>query len=420
MSRFEAKSPLKVPPLESNGSLGQRLGDADGVERPISPVSPSGTLPPQPKGGLSDFLNRAIFSLIMAYGFLALIAKGVRFTGPVILLIKVGMYSEVLRINQKWRKYKQMPYFKFLPWYFLVITLFTATAYHIRDPLVETYAEFERFYHSFGLVTFGLYIAGFVAFVMSLKKGLYRYQIGQFTWIAMTLLFIVAQGSLQTANMIRGMLWFLLPVSCVVHNDIWAYVCGKSFGRTPLLRLSPKKTLEGFIGSWVMTTVWAFWFSGFMSHFPALVCPTRDFFSPLACEKDALFVMEKTPLPPWVTTLTFGYKTSIDVAPVQYHALLFAAFASLVAPFGGFFASGLKRAFKLKDFGNLIPGHGGMTDRMDCQIITGMFTYVYVQTFVYAGSNRCSNVQQMLRCIQGMTEDAQRSLVAEILAGLSP
>ncbi len=42
-------------------------------------------------------------------------------------------------------------------------------------------------------------------------------------------------------------------------------------------------------------------------------------------------------------------------------------FASIIAPFGGFFASGFKRGFKIKDFGDSIPGHGGMTDRMDCQ-----------------------------------------------------
>lgn len=59
--------------------------------------------------------------------------------------------------------------------------------------------------------------------------------------------------------------------------------------------------------------------------------------------------------------------TVIPYAPYQLHLLVFAVFASLVAPFGGFFASGFKRAFNIKDFGHSIPGHGGMTDRMDCQ-----------------------------------------------------
>ena len=53
---------------------------------------------------------------------------------------------------------------------------------------------------------------------------------------------------------------------------------------------------------------------------------------------------------------------------VQFHAVVLAAFASIIAPFGGFFASGFKRGFKIKDFGDSIPGHGGMTDRMDCQV----------------------------------------------------
>ena len=52
----------------------------------------------------------------------------------------------------------------------------------------------------------------------------------------------------------------------------------------------------------------------------------------------------------------------------QLHAVVLAMFASIIAPFGGFFASGFKRGFKIKDFGDSIPGHGGMTDRMDCQV----------------------------------------------------
>lgn len=58
---------------------------------------------------------------------------------------------------------------------------------------------------------------------------------------------------------------------------------------------------------------------------------------------------------------------AIPYTPFQLHSLVMAAFASLVAPFGGFFASGFKRAFNIKDFGDSIPGHGGLTDRFDCQ-----------------------------------------------------
>jgi phosphatidate cytidylyltransferase len=59
-----------------------------------------------------------------------------------------------------------------------------------------------------------------------------------------------------------------------------------------------------------------------------------------------------------------------------------AMFASAIGPFGGFFASGFKRAFKIKDFADSIPGHGGFTDRMDCQILMGLFSYLYYCSFI--------------------------------------
>lgn len=69
----------------------------------------------------------------------------------------------------------------------------------------------------------------------------------------------------------------------------------------------------------------------------------------------------------------FGGRLCVTLLPsgvclLQFHAVVLAAFASIIAPFGGFFASGFKRGFKIKDFGDSIPGHGGMTDRMDCQV----------------------------------------------------
>ena len=58
----------------------------------------------------------------------------------------------------------------------------------------------------------------------------------------------------------------------------------------------------------------------------------------------------------------------------------------VVAPFGGFFASGIKRAYKLDDFASIIPGHGGVFDRVDCQLIMGLATQIYYTTFIGAGA----------------------------------
>jgi phosphatidate cytidylyltransferase len=340
----------------------------------------------------------------MAYCFLWLVSLGATYIMALVVGVNIMMFHEIVRINQKHRKEAQMPYFRMMPWYFLFVTELVNLIQVLREPLRLSFPGFDAYLKHHTIICFGLYVAGFVGFVLSLRRGLYRYQMGQFTWMAMTLIFIVVQGAFSLRNMLRGLVWFLLPVTCVINNDIWAYIVGKFFGRTPLLRLSPKKTMEGFMGSWVVTMMWAFWFSGLMCQFPALYCPKVDFHTPVMCERPELF----EPAPWTLLGQTF------QVAPVQWHALVFGAFASLIAPFGGFFASGLKRAFKLKDFGDLIPGHGGMTDRMDCQIIMGMFTYVYLHFVIYPQVHERCDVATIVECVKTLSGD-QRALVAAAL-----
>ena len=74
--------------------------------------------------------------------------------------------------------------------------------------------------------------------------------------------------------------------------------------------------------------------------------------------------------------------STIEILPVQLHALSYALFGSLIGPFGGFFASAVKRALNVKDFGSSIPGHGGVVDRFDCQMIMASFGYFYHKAFL--------------------------------------
>jgi phosphatidate cytidylyltransferase len=156
-----------------------------------------------------------------------------------------------------------------------------------------------------------------------------------------------------------------------------AYFFGFFFGRTQLIRLSPKKTWEGFLGAFVSTFVFAFVFSGFLAKFPYMTCPVNNLstsaYSQVSCSPNWVFIPKTIDI--GATALILIRRlvpssrfTTLSYLPVQLHALVLAAFASLVAPFGGFFASGFKRAFKIKDFADSIPGHGGITDRMDCQV----------------------------------------------------
>ncbi|KAG6469309.1 hypothetical protein ZIOFF_074017 [Zingiber officinale] len=191
--------------------------------------------------------------------------------------------------------------------------------------------------------------------------------------------------------------WFLLPASLIIINDIAAYFFGFFFGRTPLIKLSPKKTWEGFIGASVTTLLAAFMLSNILGRFQWLTCPRKDLSTGwLHCDPGPLFKTQYFVVPRWMHQW-FPWK-EIAYLPVQFHALALGLFASIIAPFGGFFASGFKRAFKLKDFGDSIPGHGGITDRMDCQMVMAVFAYIYHQSFVMPPSFSVDMIlEQILR-----------------------
>lgn len=59
----------------------------------------------------------------------------------------------------------------------------------------------------------------------------------------------------RTLSIISIVFRFIVPVSMIVINDVMAYMFGFFFGRTPLIKLSPKKTWEGFIGGGISTVI---------------------------------------------------------------------------------------------------------------------------------------------------------------------
>mmetsp|Transcript_47770 Transcript_47770/g.63107 ORF Transcript_47770/g.63107 Transcript_47770/m.63107 type:complete len:93 (-) Transcript_47770:177-455(-) len=82
-----------------------------------------------------------------------------------------------------------------------------------------------------------------------------------------------------------------------------------------------------------------------------------------------------------------GY-TSIFVKPAVLYTVVYALYASIVAPFVGFFASGFKRAVGIKDFANTLPGHGGFIDRMDCISIMSYFNYFFLTSVILRDETR--------------------------------
>ncbi|KAH9814376.1 phosphatidate cytidylyltransferase [Melampsora americana] len=252
------------------------------------------------------------------------------------------------------------------------------------DAYLLPFARHHRF------ISLLLYLIGFLAFVTNLVKGQLRRQFGLFSWIHMSLLLIVASGQFMVNNILEGLIWFWIPASLVIMNDVAAYVFGMLFGRHQLIKLSPKKTIEGFVGGYFATVIFAVLWGTLFMGWNYMICPVRDLgvtaFSPVECVPNNVFVWR---------AFEFQGRT-IWWTPFQIHCMVLGTFAGLVAPFGGFFASGFKRAFGIKDFADTIPGHGGLTDRCDCQFIMGLFTHFYYTSLVREQNVTVGTILEMI------------------------
>jgi len=340
-----------------------------------------------------------------------------------VVILQIIVFREMINLRYIEAKEKKLWGFRTLHWWFLFVTDFYVYGQPILQQSakllpISTLETLQRYHLA---VTFTFYITGFIVFILTLKKP-YKYQFGQITWTLMTLLLVVGQSHVIILNIFKGLIWFLLPCSLIICNDIMAYFCGFFFGRKfidkPLTRLSPNKTWEGFVGAFICTIVFAFLFSYILAQFPWFTCPytppdsvsapfKRLFESTDPCVLDPNFVL---------TTYNLPIIGPTTLLPVQFHAVIFALFASLIAPFGGFFASGVKRAYGVKDFDSLFPGHGGMTDRMDCQLIMGLFVYVYLATFIRPG---VLEPEQILFYISQLTPKDQHFILKQLNYTLS-
>ncbi|XP_078429588.1 phosphatidate cytidylyltransferase 1-like isoform X1 [Wolffia australiana] len=361
-------------------------------------------------------------SIWMIGGFVFVIYMGHLYIWAMIVVVQIVMAKELFNLRRQANETRRLPWFRALNWHFFFTAMIFFYGRFVSRQLVNTVSSDKLLYKLVSglikyqmVICYFLYIAGFVWFILTLKKKMYKYQFGQYAWTHMIVFWVFAQSSFAVANIFEGIFWFLLPASLIVINDIAAYFFGFFFGRTPLIKLSPKKTWEGFIGASITTIISAFLLSNFLGGFQWLTCPRKDLSTGwLQCDPGPLFKPELHSLSGWVP-YWFPWK-EVTVLPVQWHALAIGLFASIIAPFGGFFASGFKRAFKLKDFGDSIPGHGGITDRMDCQMVMAVFAYIYLQSFVVLQSFSMEMILEQI--IRNLSVEEQRLLyhrLAELL-----
>lgn len=293
------------------------------------------------------FVLRLVLGLVMIFLFIGIIRAGHHAAVFMVIGLQTIVFREVINIAHVPFREKKVPWFRTTIWYFLLSTNYFLYGevvvrflqhYLERPGLMAVLVNHHRFISGI------LYMIGLVAFTLNLRKGHYRFQFGQLALTHMTLILVVASAHFITNNIFDGLFWLVFPAMLVVCNDTSAYIFGTLFGRTPLIRLSPNKTWEGFIGAFLTTLVFAFFLARFLAQFPLLTVPFEG-------EVNAVFSPQGHALPPVaIRTLSLlgVEKDSIDLYPIQLHGIVLAFFASLLAPFGGFFASGFKRACKIK------------------------------------------------------------------------
>ena len=115
-----------------------------------------------------------------------------------------------------------------------------------------------------------------------------------FGWCHTTILLTVIPVHMINQTLFTGgMVFYVCAMIIITINDISAYYVGFFCGRTPLIKLSPKKTLEGYVGGGVLTAALGTAFAALCLNFPSLLCPARV---------DPSFVSNVLTYPPSIVT----------------------------------------------------------------------------------------------------------------------
>lgn len=298
----------------------------------------------------SNFAKRTFFTIIMIGLFIFISSCKIIYLICLVIFLSLLILKELIAISKTHQGYP-------FPSYIILGFASIIYLYYVSDAL----PFYPGFVLSFKRGYFYAYISCLILFVCSLKGGKLKKQFALFSLIHLSsyLVGICCRSAIRNVKI--GKFWLFFPSTLVISNDIFAYIVGKSIGRTPLFRLivSPKKTVEGFIGGFVFTTIYGVIFSYLQLRYYLI---------------DDSYINE-------LRQVCHIYNI-ISIPYMYIHCLIFVLVASFVAPFSGFFASALKRVYNKKDFGNSIPGHGGITDRFDCQCIMVLFTTVYLKSFL--------------------------------------
>lgn len=202
-------------------------------------------------------------------------------------------------------------------------------------PMVLTYG--------YGLLTGYLYTGIVLSMLVFCHKKItykeFAYNYGMTTLITIAVSSIVMMKNTDPAH---GSLYFVLSLGLPWMADIGAFFAGSFLGKHKLCpSISPKKTIEGVVGG-VLLCIGATCFIG------------------------------------WLFSLLL-YQGTVQVRYLPLAIL--ALFGSFLSVIGDLIFSVIKRYFAIKDYGFIIPGHGGFLDRFDSVIMVAPFMLVFITYF---------------------------------------
>lgn len=264
---------------------------------------------------MSKFIKRSITSVI----YFALVMSLILLNNYIYVVAIIGIqafmaiyeYFKSVEVDNK--------IFKYIG--YLLIVLYSLSGIILKSTVI--YAK--------ELVILGFILSGIVAVIKYDKTNINDLAISNlgYIYIPFLLSFIPEIFKLKDGNIL-----YMILIFTVMLTDSGAYIIGSKFGKHKLIKLSPKKTIEGSIGGIVTALV-------------------------------------------TITIMYFIGKAKIDISHINLFTLLITTFVlSIISQFGDLFASYIKRAFNKKDYGKILLGHGGILDRIDSLIFAAPIAFI--------------------------------------------
>ena len=177
-------------------------------------------------------------------------------------------------------------------------------------------------------------------------------------------LFIILQFSTFAlrGESLESIIFFIIILCICICSDTGGYVFGNTIGGKKLTKISPNKTISGSLGSFIFSLLPLFLFNFqnyFDSHFDLDFKVYNWAFVSVPSEYE-----------------TFNFEISLK-------SILFCLIISLSCQLGDLFISYFKRLNNVKDAGTILPGHGGLLDRIDGIIFAIPTAFILIKTQIY-------------------------------------